>query len=83
MGKYEFDHIALYARKRFIEGCSTIELMEAAESESEKEKIAMVSLLDVEDDNIPDFRLTCQYPGQCKTVDYRNRLKKMIEQERV
>ena len=81
MGNYNFDHIAYYAKRRFIDGCSTMELMQAAGSEREKEEIALVSLLDVEDDRIRDLQLTCKYTDRCKTIDCRDRLKKMLEEE--
>lgn len=81
LGNYDFKHIVSFARKRFIERCSTIELMEQAESEREKQEIALVSLLDVEDDKIRDLRLSCIYEGECKVIDCRNRIKKMIEEE--
>jgi hypothetical protein len=55
--------------------------MEQAESEREKQEIALVSLLDVEDDRIQDLRLSCIYEGECKVIDCRNRIKKMIEEE--
>ncbi len=80
MGNYNFDHIAFFAKKRFFEGYSTIELMEAAESEQEKEEIALVSLLDIENGQIRDLKLSCKYTGQCKAIDCRDRLKKMIEE---
>ena len=81
MGNYDFDKIAFFAKKRFVEGCNTIELMGAAESEREKEEIALVSLLDVEDDEIRDLQLSCKYAGQCKVMDCRDKLKKMIAEE--
>ncbi len=81
LGKYDFEHIVSFARKRFVEGCSTIELMEQAESEREKQEIALVSLLDVEDDKIRDLRLSCIYEGECKVIDCRDKLKKMLEEE--
>ncbi len=80
MGNYDFEHIAFFAKKRFIEGCNTIDLIGAAKSEREKEEIALVSLLDVEDEKIRDLQLCCKYAGQCKTMDCRERLKKMIEE---
>ena len=81
MGNYDFDHIAFYAKKRFVEGCSTIELMEAAKSVQEKEEIALVSLLDVDDGQIRDLRLCCKYAGQCKAINCRNKLIKLLEEE--
>jgi hypothetical protein len=81
LGNYNFDNIAFFAKKRFVEGWNTIELMEAATSEREKEEIALVSLLDLEDDKIRDLQLCCKYAGPCKVIDCRDRLKKMIEGE--
>lgn len=81
LGDYNFEEIAFFAKKRFVEGCNTVELMEAARSEREKEEIALVCLLDVEDDKIRDLRLCCRYAGECKVLDCRDRLKQMIEGE--
>ena len=81
LGNYDFDHIAYFARKRFVEGCNTIALMEQATSEREKEEIALVCMLDVEDTLIRDLRLSCRYKGECKVTSCRAKLKKMIEAE--
>ncbi len=81
MGNYDFDKIAFYAKKRFIEGYSTIELMAAAKTQREKEEIALVSLLHVSKDKIQDIGLTCKYSGQCKVMDCRERLINMITEE--
>ena len=81
LGNYNFDNIAYYAKKRFVDGCDTVAMMEQAESEREKEEIALVSLLDVEDDQIRDPKLSCKHDRQCKVLDCRDRLKKMIQDE--
>jgi hypothetical protein len=81
LGDYNFEEIAFFAKKRFVEGCNTVELMEAARSEREKEEIALVCLLDVEDDKIRDLRLCCRHAGECKVMDCRDRLKQLIEGE--
>jgi len=83
MGNYDFAHIVFYARKRYVEGISTIVLLCSAKTEREKEEIALVSLLDVEDDKIRDLQLCCQHDGQCKAIVCRHRLKIMIEGELV
>lgn len=49
-GELDFEHLAYYAHKRYIEGVQTIELMKQANSDQEKEEIALVALLDVQDD---------------------------------
>ena len=56
LGNYDFDHIAAFAKKRFIDGCDTVQLLQQAHSQCEKEEIVLVSLLDVEDDQIRDIR---------------------------
>lgn len=81
MGNYDFDHIAFFAKKRFVEGCDTIELLGAAKTEREKEEIALVCLLHLDDDVIQDLQLCCRYAGKCKTINCREKLKKMIEEE--
>ena len=83
MGNYDFDHIAFFAKKRFVEGCNTIDLLEAAKTEREKEEIALVCLLHLEDDAIRDLKLCCICVGQCKAINCRNKLKKMIAEELV
>ncbi len=70
LGQYDFDSI-----------CDTVALLEQAESEREKEEIALVSLLDVEDDQILNLKLSCKHAGQCKVLDCRDRLKKLIQDE--
>ena len=81
MGNYDFDKIASYAKKRFIEGYSTIELMEAAKTQREKEEIALVSLLHVANDKIQDLELSCKHASKCKVMDCRERLINMIADE--
>ncbi len=81
LGNYDFEHIAFYARKRFVEGCDTVSLLEQASSECEKEEIALVSLLDVADNEIRDLKLSCIHADRCKVMDCREKLKKMIEED--
>jgi hypothetical protein len=81
LGNYDFDRIAFFARKRFIEGYNTVTLLEQAKSEHEKEEIALVCLLDVEDDKIRDLYLSCRHSGHCRVLDCRDKLKKMLEDE--
>ena len=82
MGNYDFNHIAFFARKRFVEGISTIALLTNAINEREKEEIALVSLLDVEDGEVRDLQLCCKHAGQCKAINCRHKLKLMITRER-
>jgi len=81
MGNYDFDKIAFYAKKRFVDGCNTIDLMEAAKTQREKEEIALVSLLHVTKKVIQDLQLTCNYASECKVMDCRERLIIKITEE--
>ena len=80
LGNYDFDKIALFARKRFIDGYSTIELMENASSDREKEEIALVAMLDLNDKTITDLELDCKHTGVCKVTNCRNLLKQIIKE---
>jgi hypothetical protein len=81
LGNYNFDHIADFARKRFVEGFDTVTLLQRAESETQKQEIALVCMLDIEDDEIKDLKLDCVHDADCKVTNCRSRLKKMIQQD--
>ncbi|NIP73951.1 MAG: hypothetical protein GWO16_13460 [Gammaproteobacteria bacterium] len=79
LGHYDFDHIAAFAQKRFVEGYDTIALLQQARSEREREEIALVCMLDIEDDVVKDIQLRCRYADECKITDCRERLRRMID----
>lgn len=81
LGDYDFDRISFYALKRFVEGCDTVTLLEQASTEREKEEIALVCLLDVDDTVIRDLQLSCTHAGTCKVTNCRTLLKAMIEEK--
>lgn len=80
-GHYDFDKIAYFARKRFIDGISTIKLLAEARTETEKEEIALVCMLDVEDDLVLDIQLGCRYADECRVTNCRDKLRRLIESE--
>ncbi len=79
LGHYDFEQIARYAKKRFIDGYDTVSLLKQAGSDREKEEIVLVSLLDIEADEIRNLELNCPFNKQCKVLDCRETLKRMIE----
>lgn len=79
LGNYDFEHIAFYAKKRFVDGFDTVALIAQAKSDRAREEIALVSLLDVKDDEILDIELSCRYARTCKILDCRDRLRKLIK----
>ncbi len=81
LGNYDFEHIAFYAKKRFVDGCSTVSLIAQAKTERAREEIALVSMLDIKDDDIRDLQLSCRYAGECRIMDCRERLRKMIREK--
>jgi hypothetical protein len=81
LGSYDFEHIAHFARKRFVEGFDTVSLLQQAHSQREKEEIALVCMLDVEDEFVRKLRLSCRHADACEVIDCRDRLKEMIERD--
>lgn len=80
-GHYDFDRIAHFARLRFVDGYSTISLLQQARSETEREEAALVCMLDVEDDLVLDVELDCRYAHDCKVTNCRDKLRQLIEAE--
>lgn len=81
MGHYDFDSIAQFARKRFVDGIDTIDLMQQAKSEREKEEIALVAMMDLDDKTVQELQLFCRYADRCKITNCRNLLKELIESD--
>jgi len=81
LGDYDFDQIAEFARKRFVEGVDTVSLMNQAGSQREREEIALVCMLDLDNDQIRDLEVSCPYNGRCRIVDCRERLKRLIAEQ--
>ena len=80
-GSYDFDRIAHFAKKRFVDGNSTISLLKQARSETEREEIALVCMLDVDDEIVLDVKLDCRYADDCKVTNCRDKLRNLIETE--
>ena len=79
LGNYNFDNIALYARKRFIEGYNTIDLLQKAKSNRERQEIALVAMMDIDEETVDNLQLSCQYAEQCKVTSCRKVIKEIIE----
>lgn len=81
LGDYDFDNIVFYARKRFIEGCNTIDLLQNAKSTREKEEVALVAMLDLDDSVVENMKLYCKHAGECQVTNCRYLIKQLIEAE--
>jgi hypothetical protein len=79
--KYDFDHIAYYARKRYVDGVSTIALLCNAQTDEEKILIVLASLPDFDDEGIRELRHYCSPECQREMFCLRERLKDMIKRE--
>ncbi len=80
-GHYDFSHIAHFAKKRFIDGESTIQLLQQARSDTEREEIALVCMLDIADDLVLDVQLECRYADDCQQTNCREKLRQLIQTE--
>lgn len=74
----DFERIAFYARKRFIEGIDTLTLMAQARDEREKREIALAALLDLDDASIGELKLFNCGQAFCKARSYRKQLQQML-----
>jgi len=83
LGHYDFDNIADYAYKKFVEGYSTIELLQKATTRREKEEIALVASMDLDDETVSSLKLSCQHAEQCKVTNCRKVIKQLIENQLV
>lgn len=79
IGHYDFDHIVQFAKMRFIDGHSTINLLLQAKDDTEREEVALVCMLDIDDDTVTNIELNCRYSKWCQVVDCRKRLRSMLE----
>lgn len=78
-GSYDFERVAIMAKKRFIDGIDTITLMQQAKSEQEKQEIVLIALLNVEEQQIKQIQLACPYELSCHVLDCRQRLKTLLQ----
>ena len=81
VGHYDLERIAAIAKKRFVEGFDTVTLLQQAKTDGEKEEVVLISMLKVEDEQIRQLELCCPHEGNCKVLDCRRRLKKLLENE--
>lgn len=79
MGHYDFEHIVQFAKMRFIDGHSTINLLLKAHNEIEREEVALVCMLDIDDDTVANIELNCRYSRRCQVKDCRDRFRNLIE----
>ncbi len=79
LGEYDFERIAAHARRRYVEGVETVELIRRARSQREREEIVLVCMLDIEDDQVRYLDLCCRHASRCRVYDCRRRLRALIE----
>ena len=79
-GEYDLDHIVALAKKRFREGFDTVELLQHAKTQTEKEEAVLISLLKIGDDQIRELELICPNEANDKVLDCRKQIKAMLEE---
>jgi len=79
IGNYDFEKIAHYAHKRFIEGNNIMDLLSQTSSHRERQEISLVAGLSTSNSIVEDLKLSCPYKEQCKVSNCRSRIKEMIE----
>lgn len=81
LGNYDFDEICSMARRRFLDGEDTVSLLKQAHNQREREEVVLVSLLDLDEEQVRNLQLCCSHAARCLVTDCRRRLKAMIERE--
>ena len=51
-GKYDIREFLPIVQKKFVDGFSTVELLKEAQNDEEKDKVAIVALLDLDDETV-------------------------------
>jgi len=74
-----YEQLAYYARKRYVDGIGTIELLRNARSDEDKSLIALASMLDLDDDRIRELKPYCSRECQSLMFEMRDRLRAMVE----
>ena len=78
-GKYDIRELLRIVKKKFVNGFSTIELLKEAQNDEEKNKVAIVALLDLDDETVMKM-LSDNKKGDkdFEILSCRNRLKKTL-----
>lgn len=75
---YDYQGLVAFARKKFLDGKETVELLQHAHSEAEKEMIMLVSLLDIKDENIHRMLVGCDKTEPCVDRSCREVLRRKL-----
>tara|TARA_R110002167_G_scaffold17777_11_gene67551 strand:+ start:3067 stop:3423 length:357 start_codon:yes stop_codon:yes gene_type:complete len=78
-GHFDFERVALMAKKRFIDGIDTVTLMQQAKSEQERQEIVLIALLNLEGEQIKQLQLACPHELTCQVVDCQQRLRLLLK----
>ena len=78
-GEYDIMELLRIVKKKFVNGFSTIELLKEAQNDEEKDKVAIVALLDLDDGTVMHM-LSDKKNGNedFDILSCRNWLKKML-----
>ena len=78
-GKYNIREFLPIVQRKFVDGFSTVELLKEARNDEEKDKVAIVALLDLDDETV--MRMLSDNKNGKEDFDilsYCNWLKKML-----
>lgn len=79
--RYQYERVAHYARKRYVEGIATVVLLCRARAEDEKQLIVLASMLDVDDEKFQELMPSCNCRCRHRMLEFRERLRIMLEAE--
>lgn len=76
--EYDLDDLIDVGYKRYVKNIPTVELMEKAISEKEKDEICLISMLDIDEDNLAEVMGDLIVDEKCHILSCRRLLRKQI-----
>ena len=75
----DFDTVEYYARRKYVDGASTMSLLANARTDGDKAHIALAALIDLDDDTFFSLDIVCDRQCREKLAALRERLLVMFK----
>ena len=79
LGYYDFDQVVVFAKQKFIDGYSTIDLLKNAKTQKERDEVTLIAFFDLDVDCVTELSLHCRFAEVCTVKNCWQTFKGMIE----
>ena len=76
--EYDIDELIDLGYRRYVKNIPTVELMNEAISEKEKDEVCVISMLDIDDDKLEEVMGDMTADKKCNIISCRRLLRKQI-----